>query len=368
MGRPLKKVYLGNSAAAGQQIVGYAWTAGDSQARQSYIVKQRGVDKYVMASVNGTGVPGGGLVQLINGPVTQAGQGNVTVTPYGAQGTGATAVANVGVVSASTVTNGNGSVTGHNYNVGSFMIVNGGTSTNGAANVQIQATTWNAVGVHNAGTNYVTGDLLTFSFSGWSTPAVVRINTVNAGGSIQTVSIQNSGVFTATTIPSGPFAATSNTSVSGKNATLDVQFGVYSFGPVVFSGDYTVLPSNPVSFTYNGPGGGGGATANLLYGVSSVHVTAAGSGYEIPPAVTFGAGTATAHTVLSGSGVASVVVDSAGTGLTARPSVTIAEALHTAYAHKITDRIVYTFNGNQYEWLLTGQTLPGYGWAHISSL
>ena len=367
MGRPIKKVYIGNAATSGQQIEGYAWTAGDSQARLSYIVKQKSTSTYVMASVDGTGVPGGGPVQLVNGPITQAGQGNIMVTPYGAQGVGAAATANLKVVSVSTTVNGDNNVTGHNYNVSSFVQVNGGTSTNGPANVQIAATTWNAVGVSNAGTSYVSGDLLTFSFAGWTTNAVVQVNTVNATGAISTVSIVNSGVFTATTIPSGPFAASSNTSVAGRNATLNVQFGIYSFGTIVSGGDYTVLPANPVSFTYSGPGGGAGARANLTYGISTVHVTAGGAGYEIPPAVTFSAGNGTAHTVLSGSSVGSVVVDNAGNNYTSIPTVRIAEVTPTAYAHKITDRIVYTFDGKQYEWLMTGQTLPGYGWAHIKS-
>jgi hypothetical protein len=364
MGRPLKKSYIGNASASGQQIEGYAWTAGDSQARLSYIVKQKTNTRYVMASVDGSGVLGGGVVQLVNGPVTQAGQGNIMVTPYGAQGSGATATANLKVVTVSTTVNGDGT-TGHNYTPGTFVQVIGGTSTTGAANVEIASATWNAVGVNNAGSGYSANDLLTFSFAGWSTPAVIKVNTVNGTGAIQTVSIQNGGIYTGTSLPPGPYPASSNTSVTGVNATLNVQYGVYSFGPVISGGDYTILPTNPVSFTYGGSGAG--AKANLVYGISTVHVTAGGSGYEVPPAVTFSSGNGSAHTVLSGSSVGSVVVDSAGNNYTSIPTVRIAEATPTAYARKITDRIVYTFDGKQYEWLLTGQTLPGYGWAHIKS-
>ena len=97
MGRPINGNYIGNASATGQQIVGQAWVAGDSQTRLSYIVKQKGPTSYVMASVNGQGPAGGGVVQLVNGAVTQAGQGNITVTPYGATGSGATAIANVGI-------------------------------------------------------------------------------------------------------------------------------------------------------------------------------------------------------------------------------------------------------------------------------
>jgi hypothetical protein len=83
MGRPIKKAFIGNTSTAGQQLVGYAWTAGDSGPRPGYVVQQKGTGVFVMSSIDGSGVQGGGLVELVNGALTTAGQGNITVTPYG---------------------------------------------------------------------------------------------------------------------------------------------------------------------------------------------------------------------------------------------------------------------------------------------
>jgi len=364
MGRPINKLFIGNSAVAGQQLVGYAWTAGDSQARQSYIVSQKGTHLYKMASVNGTGVPGGGLVQLVNGPVTGPGQGNITVTPYGAQGTGATATANLSVTSAGVTANGTGAL-GANYVPGETLHVVGGTYVSKKqANVSVTAVTWSDAAAHNLGSGYAQDNVLNFAGAGYATNVSIKVNSVNVSGAITSISILNSGVFTNNSLPAGPFAPTSSNTNSGVGATFDVRFGVYSMNTVVNSGDYTALPTNPVSFT--GSALGTGAQANLNWNVSNVTLTAGGSGYEVAPAVTFTPAGATAHTVLSGNSVRSVVVDSGGS-YTSVPTVKIAEALQSAYAQKITDRIVYTWSGNQYEWAFTGTTLPGYGWAHISS-
>ena len=106
---------------------------------------------------------------------------------------------------------------------------------------------------------------------------------------------------------------------------------------------------------------------NVTYSVSSLKVTAGGSGYLGAPAVDFSTGNASASTIVSGGAVTAATVISGGSGYTAIPTVTLADTATVQYATKLTDRIVFTFNGSQYEWLLTGQTLPGYGWATIQS-
>ena len=364
MGRPIKKAYMGNTSTTGQQVVGYAWVAGDDRARQSYVVSQKGTRSFVMKSVDGTGVKTGGKITLVNGPVTSAGYGNISVTPYGAQGSGATATANLKVSSATVSVTGTGLNTA-NYVPTETLKVTGGTYvSNYVANVNIASVTWGNVATVNAGANYAANDVLNFSGAGYSTNASVKINTVNGGGAITSVSILNGGVFTNGTLPVGPFTASSNTSVAGVGATMNVRFGVNTL-TVVNAGNYTALPSNPVSFT--GSALGTGATANLVWAVNSVVVTAAGTGYEIPPAVTFTPTGATATTTLSGSGVSRVTVNTGGS-YTAVPTLKIAETLTALSAYKLTDRMVYTYNGNQYEWAFTGTTLPGYGWAHVGSL
>ena len=365
MGRPIKNAYIGNTSLSGQQIVGYAWTAGDSKARQSYVVSQKSTHSFVMKSVDGTGVAAGGKVTLVNGPVLAAGQGNISVTPYGAQGSGATATANLGVSSATVVSSGSGSITA-SYVPTETLHVTGGTYVgNYVANVSVTSVTWAAAATVNAGANYVAHDLLNFTGAGYTTPAVVKVNTVNGTGAITSITINNGGVFTNGTLPVGPFAASSNTSVSGVGATLNARFGVNGLGTVVNAGNYTALPSNPVSFT--GSALGTGATANLNWLVNNVLVTAPGSGYEVAPAVAFTLTGATATSTISSGGVSKVTVTAGGT-YTAVPTIKIAETLTSVSAYKITDRIVYTYNGNQYEWAFTGTTLPRYGWAHIGSL
>jgi hypothetical protein len=262
-------------------------------------------------------------------------------------------------------------VVGHNYNVGNIVQVNGGTTTTIKANVAIAATTWNAVGIANAGSGYVADEQLTFSFAGWSTPAVVQVGTVNGTGAIQTLVIKNSGVYTSPGIPAGPFAATTSNTIAGVNATLNVQFGIYSFGAVVNGGDYTALPSNPVSFTYLGTGGGAGAQANLAYAVGNVHVTAGGSGFDPASpdlaAVAFTPASASAVGVINAAGsVTSVNIINGGT-YTTIPTVAIGPSSTPTLAAEIYDNTVKNFIGQTWSWLPNGYQLSGPTWAHINT-
>ena len=371
MGRPLKKKYFGNISTTGQQIIGNAWIQGDTVARPSWIVKQLTSSSYQWLSVNGQGPATPGQCYLVNGPITGPGQANIAVYPFGGEGGGATATANLKVYSASTTANGDG-VVGHNYHVGNVMTVIGGTSTTSAATVLIAATTWNAVGVANGGSGYVADEQLTFSFAGWSTPAVVQVGTVNGTGAIQTVVIKNSGVYTSTTYPGGPYAATTSNTIAGVNATLNVQYGVYSFGTVTYGGDYTALPSNPVSFTYSGAGGGAGATANLAYAVGNVYVVNGGSGYDPASpdtaAVTFTPAGASAYGTINAAGsITSVTITNGGGAYTAIPTVAINPSVTPTLAAEVFDNTVKNFIGQTWSWLPNGYQLPGPTWAHINT-
>lgn len=366
MGRPLKSVYFGNTSTGGQQIEGYAWTAGDSQARLSHIVKQKTTNSYVMQSNDGTGVPGGGQVYLVNGAVTAAGQGNIMVLPYGDSGEGATATANLGVYSATVVVSGTGA-TNADYAVGDVLQVSGGTYTgNQQANVTVASVQIRTIAASNAGTGYAQGDYFIFSGAGYTTNANVAVSTVDGNGNITALSITVSGAYTGVN-PTDPVTATSQSSVGGVNATFNIGWGARTF-TVANAGDYPTIPSNPVALV----GSGGGATANLIYKVSTVKVTNGGSGYnEEAPGVTFSPSGATATASVSGGVVTGVVVDTGGTAYTAKPTVSLVPngqgAAAVGYATKITDQIVYTFDGRQFNWLLEGSVLPGPGWAHIKS-
>jgi hypothetical protein len=365
MGRPLKSVYFGNTTTGGQQIEGYAWTAGDSQARLSHIVKQKTTNSYVMESNDGTGVPGGGQVYLVNGSVTAAGQGNISVLPYGDSGEGATATANLGVLSATVVVSGTGDTTA-DYAVGDVLKVSGGTYTgNQQANVTVASVQIRTIAANNVGTGYAQGDYFIFSGAGYSTAANVAVATVNGNGNITALSITVSGTYTGS-LPTDPVTATSQVSTGGAGATFNIGWGVKTL-TVANIGDYPTIPSNPVSLV----GGGGGATANLTYRVSSIKVTNGGSGYnEEAPGVTFNPSGATATATVSGGSVTTVAVNTGGS-YSAKPQVYLLPNgtgyAAPGYATKITDQIVHTFDGRQFNWLLEGTPLPGPGWAHIKS-
>lgn len=367
MGRPLKKVFFGNTSTGGQQIEGYAWTAGDSQARLSYIVKQKSTSGYVMASSDGTGTKGGSLVYLVNGAVTTAGEGNIKVEPYGTSGVGATATANLGVSgSPSIYVGGTGDHTA-DYVPGQVLQLQGGTYTgNQQANVTVTSVNVRTAWPYNpgGGGGYAAGDYFIFGGPGFTSNANIRVATVDGGGNITSYSVVSPGVFVGNVLPSDPVTANVVVTSGGSGATWGLGWQINAVS-VTNSGDYTTIPANPVSLA--GSAAGTGAQINVSYSISSVKVTAGGADYDVPPNVTFSTGSATAHAVVSGGSVTNIVIDSGGSGYTSKPTVGISANGGTGYARKITDRMVYLFDGREYQWLLEGDNLPGPGWAHIKS-
>ena len=80
MGRPLNKKFWGTLATSGYQIkLTSAWVPGHGSAVSNcYIVKQVGTGRYLVH--NGTV---SGVVKLTAGTAAAAGEGYVTVSPYG---------------------------------------------------------------------------------------------------------------------------------------------------------------------------------------------------------------------------------------------------------------------------------------------
>ena len=81
MGRPVKKVWLGNTSINGQQIQCTAYVPGDSTSRTSYFTRQVGTGRYLATNATVNGVAG--LVQLTNNDATVPGNAYVTVSPFG---------------------------------------------------------------------------------------------------------------------------------------------------------------------------------------------------------------------------------------------------------------------------------------------
>lgn len=80
MGRPIKKQYIGNVLADGNQIACYAKFPGDVSARESSLVVQTGTGRYYAASIDGEKE---GVVTLANsnGAGLLVGQASVVVDP-----------------------------------------------------------------------------------------------------------------------------------------------------------------------------------------------------------------------------------------------------------------------------------------------
>jgi hypothetical protein len=319
-----------------------------------------------MASTSGHAPAGGGQVTLVNGNITQAGQGNITVIPYGSTGNGAVASANLGISGSPTIAvSGTGSYTA-SYAPGEKLKLTGGTYTgNLQANVTVGSVSIRSIAAATAGTLYAVGDYFIFSGAGYTSNANVKVATVTAGA-ISTLTVVNPGVYINSVLPVDPVTANVQVvSAGGSGATFNIGWGLNAVS-VTNKGDYTVLPSNPVSTS--GSVNGVGGTINVTYSVSSVNVTTPGSGYIGAPFVKFGSGNATAQAIVNSNGnVSTVQVLGGGNGYTAIPNVSIVDSGTVQYATKITDTIVYTFGGSQYQWLLSGQTLPGFGWATIQS-
>jgi hypothetical protein len=365
MGRPVKKEYFGNTSIQGQTIRGNAWVNGDTMARPAWISRQLGTNRYFWHSVDGT-APGnlGGPCELVDGAITGPGQANIKIYATGSEtGSGATAIANLGVETAEVVVSGSGSIT-DDYLVGEKLLVSGGTYTgNQQGNVTVASTKIGAIQTNNKGHNYAQGDYFYMSGTGWVTNANVVVNTVNGTGAITSLNIVSAGVFTGTK-PSEPFNAVTWHTASGAGANFDARFAVNAL-TVLNHGDYRAIPANPVTLT--GSASGTGATANLTYYVNSVKLTNSGSGYAYAPMVSLDAGNANVRATVSGGSVDALYIDFSGHGYTAVPTITIADSMATSHVRVLRDLTVNNWQGQTYQWLTEGNTLPGPGWAHIET-
>jgi hypothetical protein len=373
MGRPLKKQYFGNVTLSGQTIIGNAWINGDTVARPSWIVKQLTSTSYQWLSVDGQGPSTPGQCYLVNGPITGPGQANIAVYPYNAEGGGATAVANLGVYSATVDTSGTGTVT-DDYGVGNVLGVLGGTyTTNQQGNVTVASVKVRTTAAAVGGSNYTVGDTFTFTVAGFTTNAILTVAVASATGAVTGLTITNAGVYTGATLPADPVSpniiVTANASATG--ATFNIGWGVNTL-TIANAGDYRVLPANPVNLVAHG-GVGQGATANLTYLVSTVQVTNGGSGFDDTldggvAAVTFSTGAATATGSINTAGsVDSVTVTAGGSGYAAIPTVAINPSVTPTLAAEIMDNTVKNFIGQTWSWLPQGYQLPSQTWAHINT-
>ena len=264
MGRPLNKKYFGN------RNIGTTGTTdnkigGEGVASYGSYVAGSGWTTQPTASISAPNIPGG---------VTATG-----TFRYKALSFAATA-------------NGTG------YSVGDIVEVDTGTQTTKARASVLRITSVGTAGlggnptIGDDGTNYDSGDLVTFTNANLSQSFKVRVTTA-AGGNATLLTVEQEAVWTGTgaapTSTAGWTATTTEGLIDNNGSGLVVNFttanwGVYSIGTVTVPGSYTVFPSTGASGTLTSvsPATGTGAKADITMGLLSVTVTEKGSGYTVP--------------------------------------------------------------------------------------
>lgn len=365
MGRPINKKFIGNTSQSGQQIQATAWIPGAPGPALAYIQKQTANKSYKMTTTDGAYT---GIVSLAQGAVALTqGQANVTVTPFGAYGSGAAATARMGAAGATITVSGSGALTA-DYNIDDTVTLVGGTNTAPAIFTVTGITAGNVL-IANAGYNYTAGNNIQIGGAGWATNAVISVNSVNATGAITGFTLVNGGIRRTAAIDpisgSTTQGTSSNVDISGTSGTFNVRWGISNVA-VSGAGVFSALPSAPVSTTTSGSGVG--ATLTPVWQVSNVVVSNGGTGFEGFAAVSFSAGNATAAATINATGsISSVTVTNGGTPATSIPSVSIGPGNSVQYAMEIRNQTVTTYDLNTFDWVMTGDTMTGSNQARIQS-
>jgi hypothetical protein len=285
-----------------------------------------------------------------------------TVTISGGGGSGATAIARLGLSPSSftitpgtqtysvaptvTITGGNVTATAQmgltaasftitsntqRYSVAPTVTISGGGGTGATATANLTSGAVTSVTITNPGSGYTSAPTIAFSGGTISTAGTVPTGTGNATRFIVTgVAITNiSG--NATSAPSITFSGgtvtTAGTPPTGVGNASN--FVVYSIGMTNTGTGYTTAPSisfsgGTITFAGTAPSATGNATGFV---VSEVVVTEPGTQYSNAPAVTFSGGGgsgATATAVLNATqGVESITVTAGYGGYSSPPTVTL---------------------------------------------
>lgn len=363
MGRPINNKYIGNTSQSGQQLQATAFIPGMASPTTAYIVKQTATNTYNMANISG---PESGSAQLVNGGVSLLpGQANITVTPYGSGGSGATAVANLAINAARVGVGGTGTPAAY-YVPSEVLSVTGGTSSV-AGTLSVGAVKAGNVLVNaGAGPGYTVGDSFTWAHAGFDVAPVLTVASVTGNGNISTMSITVPGTVTNVNVTNTtPFTSSVQANAWATGATFAIRWDVNSFG-IANRGNYTAAPGNNVATS--GSTLGTGATAVLDWEVASARVTNGGTGYQAAQ-VTFSTGNAQALATVNAAGsITGIEVTAAGSGYgNVAPTMSVTPIGSVQYAQEIRNRSVTTFDGNTYEWSMTGVTLTSSNQATIQS-
>lgn len=367
MGRPINNRYIGNTSQSGQQIQATAWIPGAPGPALAWINKQTANNTYKMTTEDGQYT---GAVELTQGGVALLeGQANITVTPYGATGSGAVVAARMEAFDATVGTSGTGAVTA-DYDIGDAINVLGGTSS-AAASFTVTGIVVGQTGLSSGGFNYNAGNQITFGGAGWVSNVVLAVNTVDAAGAITGfVQVAGGGIRSGAALAnlSGGttlIGSSGNADTSGSGATFTVRWGVANV-TVDSKGVYSALPSNPVSTTTDGSGTG--ATLNVRYKVSNVAITNGGTDFDEFAVVSFATGSAAAAATVNAAGsIDSITVTNPGDPVTAIPAVTVTPGNTVQYAQEIKNLSVWTFDNNTFQWVMSDVNLTSSNQARMQS-
>ncbi len=242
-------------------------------------------------------------------------------------GGNATAIAQMGLTAASfTITSNT-----QRYSVAPNVTISGGGGTGATATANLTSGAVTSVTITNAGSGYTSAPTIAFSGGTVSTAGTAPTGIGNASQFIVTgVAVTNlSG--NASSAPSISFSGgtvtTAGTAPTGVGNALN--FVVYGMGMTATGSGYTSAPS--ISFSGGGvtfAGTAPSATSNATgFVVSEIVIVSPGTQYSNTPAVTLsgGGGSGAAATAVLGSqkGVASISVTSGGLGYSSPPTVTL---------------------------------------------
>lgn len=349
MGRPLKKSNFGNTSGSGQQVAMTAFIPGDSDAVSAYVVSQKGRNRFSVANAIGTST---GTVQLVDGGVALvAGQGNITVTPFGATGSGGAASARLGLQSTVIGSSAGSGDTTHYYVPGEILHTQNGTAT-AVGNILVGSVTLGSA-VSNGGNHpgYTVGDTFTWGYAGYDTPVVITVASTTGNGNVGGISYTTTGVVTNVSVTNTTTYSSSsqaNAWATGQGFTIRWDINTIS---IVNPGNYSVAPANPAVLT--GSTHGTGANVNIGWEVSSVSVTNGGTGYTAAAVAFTGSGGAAAVSTVNAAGsITGVTVTAAGSGYNnTPPTVSFPLVGEVQYADSIKNKTVITFSNNTYEWV-----------------
>lgn len=110
------------------------------------------------------------------------------------------------------------------------------------------------------GSNYLVNDLIYIDGPGFTSQVVLRVSSVGYGGVINEFEIIDGGVFELNPAPRIALNPSSQVSISGYGAIIDIEWGVFEVDSATNT-EYIITPSNPVLTSSIGTG----ATLNVSY-------------------------------------------------------------------------------------------------------